>query len=606
MSPPLEYKKTESFRSVFRHTPKAIALVWDTSRGLSFVLGLLSLVAGLLPAGIAFVGKHIVDAVVTAAETGHGPDQMLAVQWVAVELGLVMALALCQRGISTVQSLLRALLGQRVNVMILEKALTLDLRAFEDPKFYDQLVRARREASSRPLQVVTRTFGVFQNAFSLVAYGALLLDLSPWAVLVIVVAAVPAFLVETRFSADAFRLFRWRAPETRKQMYLESVLARDEYAKEVKLFGLGPLFLERYRRLFDQLFVEDKKLTLRRGFWGFALGLLSTAALYGAYGWIVVEATASRITLGEMTMYLLIFKQGQSSLSAILTAIGGMYEDNLYLSNLYEFLDYESEFHHGTATEGTVPGDGIRFEDVGFTYPGAPSPAIDGVTLHLEPGSKLAFVGENGAGKTTLIKLLTGLYSPSQGRVLLDGLDVLEWDQETLHRRVGVIFQDYVRYQMLFGENIGAGDVRAFNDKKRWVAAAGKGMADDFIDRLPDGYETQLGRWFKGGVDLSIGQWQKVALSRAFMREDADILVLDEPTASMDAEAEALIFERFRELADERMVILISHRFSTVRMADQIVVLDRGKVVERGDHESLLVADGRYAHLFRLQAAGYQ
>lgn len=606
MSPPVEYAKTESFRSVFRHTPKAIALVWETSRGLSVGLGLLSLLAGLLPAGIAYVGKHIVDAVVAAAESGLAADQLVAVKWVGVELGLVVALAVAQRGILTVQSLLRALLGQRVNVMILEKALTLDLRAFEDPKFYDQLVRARREASSRPLQVVTRTFGIFQNAFSLVAYGALLLELSPWAVLVIVVAAVPAFIVETRFSADAFRLFRWRAPETRKQMYLESVLARDEYAKEVRLFGLGPLFLERYRKLFEQLFVEDKKLTLRRGFWGFALGLLSTAALYGAYGWIVVEAATSRITLGEMTMYLLIFKQGQSALSAILTAIGGMYEDNLYLSNLYEFLDYESALHQGTATEGTVPGDGIRFEDVSFTYPGAPSPAIDGVTLHLAPGSKLAFVGENGAGKTTLIKLLTGLYAPTDGRVLLDGLDVMEWDQETLHRRVGVIFQDYVRYQMLFGENIGVGDVRAFGDEERWVAAADKGMADDFIDRLPDGYQTQLGRWFKGGVDLSIGQWQKVALSRAFMREEADVLVLDEPTASMDAEAEAVIFERFRELAEERMVILISHRFSTVRMADQIVVLDRGKIVERGDHESLLSADGRYAHLFKLQAAGYR
>jgi ABC-type multidrug transport system fused ATPase/permease subunit len=307
-----------------------------------------------------------------------------------------------------------------------------------------------------------------------------------------------------------------------------------------------------------------------------------------------------------MTMYLLVFKQGQSALAAILTSIGGMYEDSLYLSNLYEYLDYETPDQGGSATEGPTPGDGIRFEGVSFTYPGVDAPALLDVSLHLRPGRKLALVGENGAGKTTLIKLLTRLYRPTAGRILLDGLELDAWDVDVLRKRIGVIFQDFVRYQLAAGENVGVGDVRAFSDPERWQTAAEKGMAHEFIERLPGGYQTQLGRWFDDGQELSLGQWQKVALSRAFMRDDADLLVLDEPTASMDAGAEATVFERFGRLARDKMVILISHRFSTVRMADEIVVLERGQVTERGTHETLMREDGQYAHLFTLQAAGYR
>ncbi len=590
---------------VFRYSGRAVSLVWTTSRLLTVVLILLSLVSGVLPAAIAYVGKLIVDAVVTAIKNpGHDTDA--AMMYVAIEAGLVMSLAACQRGISILRSLLRAQLGHRVNVLILQKALSLELEHFEDSEFYDKMTRARREASSRPLSLVMRTFGLIQNVISLVTYGALLLSFSGWAVAVLVVAALPAFIAETRYSGQAFRLFRWRTPETRQQMYLETVIAREDYAKEVQLFGLGPQLLDRYRDIFRTLYREDRNLTWRRGVWGYVFGLLSTAAFYGAYAWIAVAAIKEHITLGDMTMYVMVFKQGQSALSALLAAIGGMYEDNLYLSNLYEFLEETVPPPPGTAVDGPDPGDGIRFRGVAFTYPGSETPAVENIDLHIPPGSKLALVGENGSGKTTLIKLLTRLYKPSKGQVLLDGRDLQEWDPQVLRERIGVIFQDFARYQFKVGENIGVGDVHAIDDHERWEDAADKGLAAPFIDKLPETYETQLGRWFKGGRELSIGQWQKIALSRAFMRRDAEILVLDEPTASMDAEAEVRIFDRFRDLTREQIAVLISHRFSTVRMADRIVVLNSGRIIEEGSHEDLMATGGLYAHLFSLQAAGYQ
>ena len=599
----------EGYLGIWRYGRRALALVWSTHRGLTVALAVLTAVAGVLPAAIAYLAKLILDAVVAEIPIfrATGMADYEHVLLLVAALGAVAALvAAAQRGIDFCQSLLRVLLSQRVHLLILDKALTLELAQFENSEFYDKLNRARQEASIRPLSLVNRTFALAQNGISIASFAGLLLHFSPWAVAILVVAGLPAFVAETKFSGERFRAFQWRSPERRMLAYLEIVLAREDHAKEVKLFDLGPRLMGRYREIFRRIYDEERRLTTRRVGWGFALGLLADAAFYGAYAWIAVSAVRQTISLGDMAMYLALFRQGQSAVTASLSAIGGMYEDNLYLSNLYEYLEQPNAGLPGGATAGLDERAGVEFQNVTFTYPGAEAPAVRDLTLVIKPGRSVALVGLNGSGKTTLVKLLAGLYRPSAGTIRYQGRDLREWDPVALRSRVGVIFQDFNRYQITVGENIGAGDVTAFDDRARWSDAAAKGQASEFIATLPAAYDTQLGRWFNNGQELSGGQWQRIALARAFMRAGAEILVLDEPTASMDAETEAQIFDHFRSLTANKIAILISHRFSTVRHADLIVVLDQGQIIEQGTHDDLVRLGGRYARLFDLQARAYR
>jgi ATP-binding cassette subfamily B protein len=594
---------------VFRYSSVAIGIVWDTSAALTVVMAATTLVSGILPAAIASVGGLFVDAVASAfQETGSSAQQLRseALYYVFLEAGLVVLITAAQRINTVCQSILRVLLGNKINVMILEKALTLELAHFEDSEFYDKLVRARREASSRPLSLVIKTFDLFRDSILLVTIGIWLYQFSPYAVLLLGLAGVPAFLAEAKFSGEAFRIHRRRSAERRMQIYLEMVLTREDGVKEVKLLQLGKLFVQRYVDIFKNIYKEDKSLVLRRGFWGYVLGLLASAAFYFAYGWVGFAAIAGTITIGQMTMYIAQFRLGQNAVTSSLTAVNGMYEDNLYLSNLSEYLAHKVPEQTGSKTRGPDPADGIRFENVSFHYPGSENPALHNITLHIHSGESLAIVGENGSGKTTLIKLLTRLYVPTGGNIFLEGLELSAWDIDTLRQKIGVIFQDFSRYQLIVGENIGIGDVKNIHQDEYVAEAARKGMADVFVKDLPAAYKTQLGTWFKDGKELSGGQWQKIALSRAFMRSQADILILDEPTAAIDAKAEAEIFEHFRELTANKISIIISHRFSTVRRADYIIVLDQAEILERGTHKELLHLDGQYATLFKLQAKGYQ
>ena len=597
------------FLSAFQYSGVAIRIVWNTSASLTLAMAVTTLVSGILPAAIASVGGMFVDAV-SAAFQGNGAAAEEArsdvLRFVLIEAGLVVLMTGAQKINGICQSILRVLLGNEINVMILEKALTLELAHFEDAEYYDKLVRARREASSRPLSLVVKTFDLMRDTIALITIGVFLFQFSPYAVLLLGLAGIPAFLVEAKFSGEVFRIQRRRSAERRMQIYLEMVLTREDGVKEVKLLKLGKLFLDRYVDIFRKIYKEDRNLVIRRGVWGYVLGLLASAAFYFAYGWGGFAAIAGLISIGQMTMYIAQFRLGQSAVTNSLTSINGMYEDNLYLSNLTEYLDHQVPEQNGEGTAGPDLEDGIRIENVSFSYPGSDVPALKNVSMHIKPGESLAIVGENGSGKTTLIKLLTRLYTPTEGNIYLEGLELGDWDIEILRQKIGVIFQDFARYQLIVGENIGIGDVDNIEERDQVVDAAKKGMADVFVKDLPFGYDTQLGTWFKDGKELSGGQWQKIALSRAFMRNQADVLILDEPTAAIDAKAEAEIFAHFKDITANKISIIISHRFSTVRMADHIIVLEKSEIMEEGSHEELLKADGQYATLFNLQAQGYK
>ncbi len=595
-------------REAFRQVPATFRLVWRADRGGTAALACLTAIVALLPAAVAWVGKLIVDAVVAAA-AGHGPPGRVA-QRVLLELALMTASMAAGRLLALQRELLRARLGNTVNELILQKALELELRHFEDADVYDKMQNARREASSRPLSLVMQAFGIAQNVVTLGALSALLVRLSPWSVLVVVASSVPAFLAEARVAAAAFRLTSWRAPEGRRLNYLEWILTRDSHVKEVKLFGLGPLVLERYRALFSKFYDEDRGLAVRRMTYGIAFGAVSLVAFYVMYVVVAGRAARAEISLGDLTLYLAVFRQGQTAVQAILSAMGGMYEDALYMTNLFAYLAIPTTGERPRREPATMPPPGrpqrLEIRHVSFRYPGRADWALRDVSLVLEPGEKLGLVGENGAGKSTLVKLLLRLYDPTEGEILYGGVDLRDLPIAALRERIGAVFQDFVRYQFTAAENIGLGSPAHVDDRRRIEEAARRGGAAPVIEGLPQRYDTVLGGWFEAGQELSAGQWQKLAVARAFMREHAEVLLLDEPTAAIDAEAEHELFQRFRELAADRTAVVISHRFSTIRtMADRIAVLHEGRVEELGSHRELLERDGRYAHLFRLQAAGY-
>lgn len=601
--------RVAALRAVLREVPGTLRLAWGADRAGILTLLAVTAAQALLPAAVAWTGKLVVDAVVAAAG-GAGPAAAGRVTLlVGLEAGLMAAQLVLSRLAGLRRELLKARLGAVVNERILEKALELELRHFEDSDTYDKMQNARRDASTRPLSLALQAIGLAQNAATLAALSGLLWRLSPASVAVVVAASVPAFLAEARLSGQAFRLYSRRAPEGRKLNYLEWLLTRDAHVKEVKLFGLGPLVLGRYRALFDRFFDEDRRLARRRFAAGVAFGLLSLAAFYGMYALMAGRAAAGELTLGDLTLYIVVFRQGQGALQAVLGAVSGAYEDALFMQDLRAFLAIPAGGERPRALPAAALPRGaslpIELDRVSFRYPGREDWALREVSLVLRPGESLGLVGENGAGKSTIVKLLLRLHEPSEGAIRWGGVDLRDLDPADLRARVGAVFQDYVRYQFTAGENVGLGEPARLDDRARVGRAVARGGAAGLVAGLPQGLDTPLGGWFERGHELSAGQWQRLAVARAFMREDAELLILDEPTAAIDAEAEHELFERFRTLAAGRSALVISHRFSTVRLADRIAVLHGGRLVELGSHQELLALDGRYAHLFRLQARGY-
>ena len=601
--------QVHEFWEALRNTPEAFRLVWSASRPAALVGVSLTLVAAALPAAQAWAGKLIIDAIVNA--TGQGmepiPGLRYVVPYLALEFALVLIGSLTGQVRSLFDHILQSQLTNHVNSLIIRKAISLDLQFFEDPIFYDTLQNARRRADRSALNIVSSTLQMVQQVITLTSLVVLLVRFSPWLAIIVFVSAIPAFLSQSQYAERAFRAVSRRAPEARLLNYLEILLTSSDTVKEIKLFGLGKPLLERYQTLFTQFYLEDRAIAERRTIAGAGWSMLSNLVYYGSYAWIVLRTITSFITLGDMTMFLAIFRQSQSSIRSLLDSFSRLYESNLFLDNLMTYLRLQPLL--ASPVNGlTAPAhihQGIEFRHVSFCYPGSDTYVLRDLNLRIEPGERLALVGLNGAGKTTLIKLLTRLYDPTDGQVLLDGVDLRDYDLTSLRQRFGIIFQDYVRYQFTVRENIGFGQIDALDDLARIQDAADRGGASPIIESMPEGYDTKLGRRWDKGQELSGGQWQKIALARAFMRK-AEVLVLDEPTSALDAEAEYEVFRRFGELVEGRMAVLISHRFSTVRMADRIAVLSAGKILELGSHAELIQLDGTYARLFNLQAEGYR
>ena len=606
--------------AALRYLPALLGLVWQTDRGLTTAMIVLRLVRAFIPVASLWAGKLIIDEVVTLTRS---PGSLVPL-WrvVALELAIVAVGELLARASSLVESLLGDLFSNHISVRLMRHAATLDLAQFEDPDFYDHLERARRQTTAR-IGLIAMLLAMGQDVLTLGTLSAALVVHNPWLLALLVLAILPSFLGETHFAALSYSLLFSRTPERRELDYLRYVGASDRTAKEVQMFGLAGWLADRYAALAQRYYEENRDLSVRKGIVSALLSILGTLGYYAAYVTILIQAVAGTITLGTLTFLAAAFGRSRDLIQRLLLSASDIYEQSLYLRDLFLFFEMRPTIH---SRPGAIPvpkpiRTGFVFEDVGFRYPGSERWAIRHVHLSIAPGERIALVGENGAGKTTITKLLARLYEPNEGRILLDGVDLREYDLASLREAIGVIFQDFVRYDMRFDENVGVGEIAGVSGylamvrdapstdapvpPTALVEASERSLASTLLPRFARGYRQMLGRRFEEGVDLSGGEWQKIALARAYMRE-AQLLILDEPTAALDARAEYEVFVRFNQLMAGRMAVVISHRFSTVRMADRIVVLGEGRILEEGTHEALVARGGLYAELFEMQAAGYR
>lgn len=588
--------------SALSNLPRFFRLIWETSPWMTIGNTALRLLKSAVPLAMLYVGKEIIDEIIKLIDTGG--DQSYLWLMVGLELALSIASDIMNRGITLLDSLLGDLFANRTSVDLIRHAARLDLYQFENPEFYDKLERARRQTSGRTV-LMSQVLSQLQDFITVLFLGAGLVAFNPWLILILIIAVIPSFLGETHFNQRTYSLTRSWTPERRELDYLRYIGASDETAKEVKIFNLADFLARRFEHLADRYYLANRNITVKRALWGSFLTAIGTFSYYGAYVFIIIQTIGGLITVGTLTFLAGSFQRLRSLLESIMGRFSRIAEGALYLQDLFDFFAIEpmiSEQGHRPFPKPLQKG--FIFENVSFRYPGSERWAIRHLSFELHAGEKLALVGENGAGKTTLVKLLARLYEPTEGRILVDGIDIREFDLKDLRDNIGIIFQDYIRFQMKAMENIAIGNIEALEEMNAIVGAAQKSLADAVIEDLPAKYQQVLGKRFADGVDLSGGQWQKIALARAYMRE-AQLLILDEPTAALDARAEHEVFQRFADLISGKTAVLISHRFSTVRMADRILFLENGSLLELGSHEELLKKNGKYAELFNLQAQGY-